>query len=47
MSMLLETQEIKTKCSFRNNFDELEIELGHVPAYDEKQESEVGDVHKK
>jgi len=27
--------------SFRDDFDELEIELGHVPAYDEEQESEL------
>ncbi len=28
--------------SFREDFIELEIELGHVPAYDEEQESEIG-----
>jgi hypothetical protein len=28
--------------SFREDYVELEIELGHVPAYDEEQESEIG-----
>ena len=47
MQMLLVTNpEIITEPSFRSDFDQLEIELGHIPAYDEEQESEIGDVHK-
>ena len=34
--------KIDDLCSFRKEYkDSLEIELGHVPAYDEEQESEI------
>lgn len=39
--MLLETEFVKAS-SYRADFEELEIDLGHVPAYDEEQESEIG-----
>ena len=42
MRMLLGSKiDFNEVSSFRDDFDELEIELGHVPSYDEEQESEL------
>ncbi len=42
MRMLLRDKiDFSEASSFRDDFDGLEIELGHVPSYDEEQESEL------
>ncbi len=40
---LLMNEEIRFEdtSSFREDYEGIEIELGHVPSYDEEQESEV------
>ena len=35
------TKKIKEASSYREDIEDLELSIGHVPAYDEEQESEV------
>lgn len=44
---MLTSKDFAKASSYRSDFEELELELGHIPDYDEEQESEVGVIETK
>ena len=43
----MDAKTFMSASSYRSDFEELELELGHIPDYDEEQESEVGVIETK